>query len=326
MHGVIALYLFFSFAFMIRSSSQRILACVRVLSLLLLLQALLPLQGSAQGGVVAKIHIMVVGSDHLNQLYTKQPQSDVFSVKKQAELQTVRMHLAHFRPDLILVEAEPKEQGQLDSLYALYQGGHLQLNSLPTGRSERYQVGFALAKQLGLPSPKGVDYYAATSQSLLSTGTGIEAYRQDLKLLQTTARPLRTLVQHDSLSLYTYLAFVNQPAMIALVHRVQFNTPALVVNGTFSPTGTNTVDLGKVDTDYIGAHFITLFYNRNLKIYSNILRAQQQYHAHRVLVLFGVAHVGVQQELLAANPAYHVVSAAPYLKGAKLKRFPLPKP
>lgn len=303
------------------SSPQRLL----LFCALALFGLSLPLVGVAQGTLPAKIQVMVVGSDHLNQLYNKQASSDVFSPKKQAELAQVRTQLARFRPEVIFIEAEPKEQTQIDSLYALYQKGLLQLESLPTGRSERYQVGFALAKQLQLPSPKAVDYYAATSQSLLSTGTNIGAYTQDLKLLQATARPLRTLVQHDSLSLYDYLALVNQPAVIALLHRVQFNTPALVMNGTFAAGGTNTVDLGKVDTEYIGAHFITLFYNRNLKIYSNMLRAQQQSQAKRVLVLFGVAHVGVQEELFAANPAYQVVHVATYLKTKKTKLLRLDK-
>lgn len=294
-------------------------------ALLALFCLCLPLVGIAQSTPTAKIQVMVVGSDHLNQLYNKQPESDVFSPKKQAELAQVRAQLARFRPDVILIEAEPKEQVQIDSLYALYQKGLLQLEHLPTGRSERYQIGFALAKQLQLPSPKGVDYYASTSQSLLSTGTNIGAYTQDLKLLQTTARPLKALVQHDSLSLSDYLALANQPALIALVHRMQFNTPAFVMNGTFAAGGTNTVDLGKVDTEYIGAHFITLFYNRNLKIYSNMLRAQQQSQAKRVLALFGLAHVGVLEELFAANPAYQVVHAATYLKTKKTKLLRLAK-
>lgn len=291
--------------------------------LCVLLGLISPLTSREQGTRPAKIHVMVVGSDHLNQLYNKQPESDVFSPKKQAELARVRARLARFRPDMIMIEAEPREQAQIDSLYALYQKGLLQLESLPTGRSERYQLGFALARQLHLPSPKAVDYYAATSQSLLSTGTNIEAYTQGLKLLQTTARPLRRLVQRDSLSLYDYLALVNQPAIVNLLHRVQFNTPALVMNGSFAPDGTNTVELGKVDREYIGAHFITLFYNRNLKIYSNLLRAQQQTQAKRVLVLFGVAHVGVLQELCGVNPAYEVVPAATYLKTTKKKLLPL---
>ncbi|WP_019947356.1 DUF5694 domain-containing protein [Hymenobacter aerophilus] len=231
----------------------------------------------------------------------------------------MRAQLAKFRPEVILLEAEPKEQPQIDSLYALYQKGTLRLEDLPFGRGERYQIGFALARQLGLPSPKGVNYFTSTSQSLLNSGTNIEAYTRDLRLLQTTSRPLRASVQKDSLSLYDYLALANQPELIGLLHRMQFNTPAQVMNGNFAVGGTNTADLGKVDTEYIGAHFITLFYNRNLKIYSNILRAQQQTRAKRVMLLFGLAHVGVLEELFAANPDYEVVHAAKYLKTNKKK-------
>ncbi|WP_262385992.1 DUF5694 domain-containing protein [Hymenobacter sp. BT491] len=266
-----------------------------------------------------EIQVMVVGFDHLNQLYNKQPSSDVFSAKKQAELAKLRARLKQFRPDAILLEAEPKEQPEIDSLYALYRSGQLQLSALPTGRSERYQVGFALAKELDLPAPQGVDYYAATSQNLLATGDNIEAFKQGLLKLQTTSRPLKRLVQHDSLSVYDYIALANTPTMVSLIHRVQFNTPALVTNGAFSATGTNTNDLGKVDLAYVGAHYITLFYNRNLKIYSNILRAQQKTQARRVLVMLGLAHVGVQEELLAANPDYQVVHATKYLKTNQTK-------
>ncbi|RYY19645.1 MAG: hypothetical protein EOO36_05345 [Cytophagaceae bacterium] len=226
----------------------------------------------------------------------------------------MRAKLRQFRPEAILVEAERGEQPRLDSLYAQYRGGQLQFAALPAGRSETYQVGFALAKELNLPAPRGIDYYAATAQTLLSNGHNISYFQRDLKELQTTARPLKRLVQHDSLSLYDYVALMNQPALIALSHRVVFNTPAFVTSGTFAPGGTNTVDAGKVDTAYIGAHYIALFYIRNLKIYANILRAQQQTQARRILVMMGQTHVGVLQELLAANPAYHVVPAATYLK------------
>lgn len=277
----------------------------------LLLSLLNPLASNAQK---APVEVMVVGFDHLNSLYNKQPESDVFSPKKQAELAKLRAQLARFRPEAIMLEAEPREQPQLDSLYERYRAGQLAFAALPTGRSERYQIGFVLARQLGLPTPRGIDYYAATSQNLLSTGHNIEAFQQGLRQLQAASRPLRRQVQHDSLSLYDYIALANQPALIALAHRALFNIPALVTSGTFSATGTNTVDLGRVDTAYIGAHYITLVYSRNLKIYSNILREQQRNQARRILVVLGVAHVGVQEELLAANPDYRVVHAASYLK------------
>ncbi|WP_235998506.1 DUF5694 domain-containing protein [Hymenobacter sp. BT559] len=283
-------------------------------SLLMALGGLATTPSLAQGPT-HPVEVMVLGCDHLHQLYTAQdPRSDVLSPKKQAELAQLRAQLRRFRPDLILVEAEPKEQPQLDSLYAAYQQGQLQLATLPYGRSERYQIGFALAKELHLPAPQGVDYTASTSQGLLSTGRNIALFRQGLQELQAAARPLRRQVQHDSLSVYDYLARINQPDLVALSHRVLFNTPAYVTSGTFSASGTNTNDLGRVDTAYIGAHYITLFYNRNLKIYSNLLRAQQKTHAQRLLVIFGQNHVKVQEELLSANPTYRVVPAHTYLK------------
>jgi hypothetical protein len=269
---------------------------------------------------------MVVGFVHLAQIYNKEPQSDVLNSKKQAEIAKLREHLLKFRPDAIMIEAEPSDQGQIDSLYALYRAGKLDFSTLPssTGRSERYQVGFVMAKQLNLPSPSCIDYYASTSQSLLSSGDNIDYFNKGLKEMQVTVRPLHRMAQHDSLSVYDYIALANHPDLVAMSHRVIFNNPAMVTNGAFSATGTNTNDLGKVDTAYIGAHYITLFYNRNLKIYSNILQAQQKSKAKRVMVLLGQNHVGVQQELFALNPNYHVVPASKYLK-TKATKYLKPK-
>jgi hypothetical protein len=288
----------------------------RFLLCLLSLVFLTPAVSQAQSDKKDQTEIMVVGFVHLAQIYNKEPQSDVLNPKKQAEIAKLREDLSKFRPDAIMIEAEPSEQGRMDSLYALYRAGNLDFSTLPegTGRSERYQVGFAMAKQLNLPSPSCVDYYAATSQSLLSTGDNIDYFNQGLKEMQMTARPLQRMAQHDSLSVYDYIALANHPDLVSMIHRVMFNNPAMVTNGSFSATGTNTVDLGKVDTAYIGAHYISLFYNRNLKIYSNILRAQQQTKAKRVMVIMGPAHVAVLQELLAKNPNYHVVPASKYLK------------
>jgi hypothetical protein len=295
----------------------------RFIGLLILL--LLSTQANAQRAKDDKTEIMVVGFVHLSQIYNKEPQSDVLNPKKQAEIAKLREHLLKFRPDAIMVEAEPSEQGQIDSLYALYQQGKLDLSTLPSaGRSERYQVGFAMAKQLNLPTLPCIDYYASTSQSLLSTGDNIDYFNKGLKEMQVTSRPLHRMAQHDSLSVYDYIALANHPDLVAMSHRVVFNNPAMVTNGAFSATGTNTNDLGKVDTAYIGAHYITLFYNRNLKIYSNILRAQQKTKAKRVMVILGQNHVGVQQELFATNPNYHVIPASTYLK-TKATKYLKPK-
>lgn len=282
---------------------------------------LTPQRGAAQRAPAAPIHVLAVGFDHLAQLYTPSAAaSDVFTAKKQAELAQLRTHLAQFRPDLILVEVEPREQAHLDSVYTAYQQGTLPLTAVPNGRSECYQVGFALAKALHLPAPRGINFYVGTSQGLLRSGRNFDLFQHELRALQTTARPLKRLVQHDSLSVYDYIALMNQPRLLALSHRAVYNTPAYVTSGTFASA--NPPEVSQVDTAYIGAQYISLFYNRNLKIYTNLLRVQQQTRAQRLLVVYGQNHIAVLQELLRVNPAYQVVEAAPYLKTTAMRLLP----
>ncbi|GAB3947445.1 hypothetical protein GCM10028805_19710 [Spirosoma harenae] len=257
---------------------------------------------------------MLVGFDHLAQLYNQSPQSDVLSPKKQAELAKLHLCLQQFAPDMILVELEPSQQPHLDSLYRLYQSGKLDLKTLKEGRSETYQVGFALAKRLGHQRIYGADHYEATSQSLLVDGEHIESFQKALRQFQGVARPLKKQVQQDSLSLYDYIRRLNQPDMIAMTHHLFYNLPALVTNGSFSKNAQTTVDVSHVDNRYIGAEYISLFYNRNLKIYSNALTIQQQHNGRKLLVMFGQTHIGVLQELYKANPTYEVVSLLEYCR------------
>ncbi|GAB3546615.1 DUF5694 domain-containing protein [Spirosoma fluminis] len=258
--------------------------------------------------------VMIVGFDHLNQLYNQQPKSDVFSPKKQVEINQLNDCLQAYAPDMIMVELEPGEQPRIDSLYQLYSAGKLKLDELKEGRSETYQIGFALAKRLKHPRVYCIDHYEATAQSLLTEGENIEGYKQALQQLQGFARPLKRQVQQDSLSIYAYIRRLNQPEIIAQTHRLFYNLPAIIINGEFSKTATNTVDISKIDKRYIGAEFISLFYNRNLKIYSNALTSQRKYQGKKLLLLFGQTHVGVLQELYQANPDYRLFSVLNYCK------------
>ena len=288
-----------------------------IASIFLTLAVLLLFNSAIQAQANEKIEIMFVGFDHFSQLGDGTPASDVFSKKKQAEIAKLNEHLKGFSPDIIMVEVDPKEQHVIDSLYKLYRSGKLTFKDLENGSSETYQVGFKLGKQLKHDKIYGVDHYEAISQSLLNKGENIEVFQNGLKHLQQTARPKKKLVQQDSLSIYDYVLFMNKPEIIDMTHQLFYNLPALVVNGDFDEEGTNTLDLGKVDKEHIGAEYITLFYNRNLKIYSNILNTQMKSNKKRVLVLMGQTHVGVLQDLVEDNPSYNIVSPLTYLKAKK---------
>ena len=281
---------------------------LRLLPFLTLCLASLPVRAQKQ----TPVQVMIAGFDHLSQLYNQQPQSDVFSPKKQAEINQLVTCFQAYAPDMIMVELEPKEQDRIDRLYQLFFQDKITLRDLKEGRSETYQVGFVLAKRLKHKRVYCVDHYESTSQSLLVEGENIDVFKQNLQQFQALVRPIKKQVQQDSLSVYDYIRRLNQSDMIALTHHLFYNLPASVTNGEFSKTALNSVDVSKVDKRYIGAEFISLFYNRNLKIYSNALTTQRHNQGKKLLLLFGQTHVGVLQELYGANPAYQVVSPLRY--------------
>ncbi|TGE13943.1 DUF5694 domain-containing protein [Hymenobacter elongatus] len=266
---------------------------------------------AAKAAASAPIEVMVVGFDHLQQLYDTTPASDVLTEKRQQELVALQSSLLKFKPDIVMVEVDRADQAEADSLYSLYKADKLATRELR--RSETFQVGFALAKRAGHGKVYGVDAYSATSQSMLNNGRYIEHYQAALSEMQALSRGAKKQFQAGELTVPQYIRFLNQPTVIALPQRVLYNAPAYVVDGRFREPDAS-VDTTRIDQKYIGAEFISLFYNRNLKIYSNILTTQLEQKSQRLLVVIGLAHVGALQDLLAHNPRYKVVSAAKYLK------------
>lgn len=264
-----------------------------------------------------KIEIMLVGFAHLNQLSNGTPESNIFSKKKQAEIVKLTNSLKKFKPDMVMVELEPKEQKWNDSLFDLYKSNELDLRNFEYGAGETFQVGFRLGKMLELKKIYGVNYYSSTSQSLLSEGENIEIFHSALKELQNTARPLNKKVQQDSLSIYDFIRIINRPEMIDLTHHLLFNLPAYVRNGNFAQDKLDDIDMNNIDKEHIGAEFISLFYNRNLKIYSNILNTQMKTGKKKLLLIIGQAHVGILTDLFEDNKNYSIVSVLDFLENSQ---------
>ena len=88
-------------------------------------------------------------------------------------------------------------------------------------------------------------------------------------------------------------------------------TPARVTNGTLRPDPM--VDAAFINPQYVGAEFISVFYNRDLKVYSNIVTTQLATKQTRQLLIIGARHVGSLQGILENDPGYQVVPTARYL-------------
>ena len=260
-----------------------------------------------------KVEIMLVGFAHLSQMQNGTEAASMFNPKKQQELEKITAKIAQFQPDAIMVELTPQEQQWADSLYKLYQNDKLDLKMFEYGAGETYQVGFRLANKLNLDHVYGIDFNSSTSQNLLKEGDHFEYFQEQLKKLQQTSRPLGKQVMENSLSLYDFTKKINEPEMLDLSYRAVFNFPAYVQNGDFDKDGINYRELNSEEKRYAGAEYISLFFDRNIKIYSNILNTQLQTGSKRIYVMMGQAHIGILKDLLEDNPNYEIVDALAYL-------------
>jgi hypothetical protein len=257
--------------------------------------------------------IMLVAMPHLSQLYKKgNPLTDVLSPRRQTELVAFCAQIGRYRPDVLMVEELPAEQAHLDSLYSLYRQDKLNMNTLPSNRSEIYQVAFPLGKRLGLERIYCVNSEGGTSQSILHEGTNIKLYQDATIEHRAYYAPTVAQWEKGDVTMTQLLTFLNTPAFLQQLHRLVYRTPARVTDGTLKADPM--VDSAFIKPHYVGAEFISVIYNRDLKIYSNIVNTQQATRASRVLTIIGGRHVESLQGIFGTDPAYRVVASSRYLK------------
>ncbi|KAA9339312.1 mitochondrial RNA-splicing protein MRS1 [Hymenobacter busanensis] len=269
----------------------------------------------------APIQVMTLGVFHFDYPNLDQhqiqraDQIDVLAPRYQAELTQLANALARYRPTHILVEAPPAQQARFDSLYRAYVAGRHALR-----RNEREQLGFRLARQLGLPRVWGVD----------ATGSYYPSLQQ---LFNDTARLRRfeRYLDHSPDSVFErryralYAAEDLLPARVGVVATLaQLNEPANLLHkqGAYLVGGFKYEEESQA---YTGVDFETSrWYSRNLRILRNMQRLPIR-PGDRVLLIIGAGHAGLLNYFLQCSPEYELVSAGPYLRpGAAKPQATLP--
>ncbi len=265
-------------------------------------------------GQKSKIKILLLGSDHLSQVYQKDyPKTDVLTPLNQNELKSFTALIEKFAPDMIGIEDTRDNQPETDSLYHLYTENKLKPDTLEYGRSERYQIAFRLGKSAGLDEITCVNYKGGTSQSILDNGDNIGIYKKEGMEMRELVIKKYDALKNGDLSIKQYLIFLNQPEAYKKIYHLRYITPAKVRNGTFKNPD-KMVDNDFIDNEYIGAELISVFKNRDYKIYSNIVTSQMRKNAKRVLIVIGVGHIQSLKTIFSGDPDYEIVDANEYLK------------
>ena len=250
-----------------------------------------------------KIKILLLGTFHFGATGDagKISFDDLFSAKRQQELQQLTTQLAKLKPDKFFVENEPDRQAHWDSLYNQYQQGTLDTMAL---RNEIFQIALRTAKKAGLSRVVCVDHQQPLPYDKLEafdqrTSKDSAALRKmaAYKLFNLTyPYPKKTKKLANS-TLSEYLLYVNTPEEAAGDRADYF---------VYAPAA-------GYDNDYTGVEFITSWYDRNAKIFTNILR-QSDPSDKLHIVLFGSSHMLPLRHYFQMHPYFEVVELTDVLK------------
>jgi hypothetical protein len=258
------------------------------------LAALLPsLDAAAQvpGGEPAQV--LVLGTYHFANPgldVVKTEVADVLSPQKQAEIQGIVDAITRFRPTRIAVEHVPSSGARLDSLYRAYVAGSHALQ-----RDETEQLGFRLAKSLGHERVYPIDHRGefpfgevmAYAQQHDPAFVGL--VQQELGRI--TAESNRA---HRENTIAEILRSSNDPGKLASGHGMYMR---------FARVGAG--------DSYVGANLLSKWYDRNIRIFTNIQRVAEP--GERILVIIGSGHAAILRELVTADPLMMLVDANDYL-------------
>jgi len=233
--------------------------------------------------------------------FEPQVDADIMSPQRQDELERLLQSLEDFRPTKIAVEWSASRQGALDSAYTAYLEGDRELNA-----NEIHQVGFRLAGRLGQERIWGIDADARWYDQGTSTEMLIQR-AQSLGQRELVGRATEWIERYQAyhadvdtmkaeMSLSEYLLYLNSPEHLQRSHG-QYLVGQMEVGG---------------DGDYIGADVRTAWYNRNIRIFSNIQRSVTE-SGERVLVIIGAGHAPILRHLVQGSPEFRLVEPAAYL-------------
>ena len=252
-------------------------------------------QFASLGGKTAGAQVLVVGAYHMSNPRldaVNLTADDVLAPKRQREIEQLAGKLAAFRPTKVAVEIPYGRDSVSNSLYQRYLVGTHALD-----RTEMQQLGFRIAKAAGLPRIHGVDYDLDVNLASVM----IWALTHGQPELATAAQSLsaRLLTEADSMMKHATVTEIITALNSARADSAQGIYLAALRVGA--------------DTSYTGATAAARWYERNLKIASNILRVIES-PTDRVLVIIGAAHGPILRELLERVPGVRLVPTATVLQ------------
>lgn len=245
--------------------------------------------------IASKTPIALLGVYHFdnpNQDQFNVKSDNIFSEKRQKELETLVKEMARFKPTHIALEFNNNDSA-LDKRYQEYRKGKYQL-----GTGEHEQIGFRLAHKLGLQHIYPVD--EPSLQLNFEPGELAAEFSQLLQQLSETGNKIvgqiNKWVQEKSIG--TVLSQLNTPELDKLNIDLYYRFLLPIGKGNMQP----------------GLEGVTSWYKRNLYILKHIKELIDTNKSEkRVLVILGHGHTSMLKQFLKYSTEFELVDIQQFL-------------
>lgn len=246
--------------------------------------------------------IMILGTFHFKDAgldgYKPKHDVDILSPERQKQVEEVINLIAtKFKPTKIALEWKPEHQAMVDERFSKYLAGEFEIKS-----NEVYQLGFRLGKELGhaklfLVDTPGRWFESVEDQKEFAKKNGQKAYLKGAwgKAYQEYyefSDKLKT-----ELELRDYFVFLNHEEKLKVSHGDYLVDSFAIGDGETFPG---------VDG------FVSSWYNRNLRIFSNLVRLTDG-PEERILLIIGAGHVPILKHAVESSPQFEFVDVASVL-------------
>ena len=242
-----------------------------------------------------KIKVLNLGTFHMG-LTTdaNSTEFDEHDKENQKKVHEIANLLSAFEPTVLVVEAIPEYNDELQSQYATYFDKPEMVFEKP---NEIQLLAFELGRLSGAKRIYGIDHkmeynylIAKEIENSIDPEFIDRFYKDPLHFYPTVN------VDEDTLSLLDKLKVINHDRYLDFLMTINADIMALV--GT--------------ERGFEGADEATKFYQRNLRMYANLNRIRFNIE-DRVFILLGASHTAFFRDFLSRSPKYEMVNTFEYL-------------
>lgn len=243
-----------------------------------------------------RIKILLIGTWHFDGTVdrTKNNLTDLASPKRQHEIDDVTRQLAQFRPDKFFVENVPARQLHWDSLYQCLQQRSV---SDTVSKNEIFQIGLKTARLAGLK--RGVVCVDVKQEIRVEKYEAF--YKEHEKDPDSTQNKVFSINFCKPVASFKQLAATKSISGILLA----INSHDALLNNNYDYS--HWLLAANKDDDYAGVDGTISWYERNLKIFVNVMRNVDLAKDQRYILLYGAAHIPQLKHFFTNHPLFEVV-------------------